>query len=426
MHGISTRAELHEVVSKRGLGCEVQVYGALYGESSTSARHDLIIGERDMNGGSFSGLKLSLGSISVPPLERQVSRDWAADQYGLQVWVTGVVGLSDRNELQLRVSGVRAGICYLDSYWGWVRSQFQEAEKLLGRPKRTSGGARVARVNRSDWTEVVRQRRKGVVRCAWLGRSTSEGFSDAQPRGKTVRDRIIIEPMGAAMAGPRAVDEILGAIRRANEQSFDVLILARGGGPRADLALFNDVRLVEALRASSVPVLVALGHTRDRPLVTHVATQSFSTPSTMRAMLSKLSGHSSPPKCGLQPGHEEAEVEGLRSSVGVLERRVADAESRLQMEIGQRFTDEAARAAESAAVAAAARRSEVMAKRAESWAFRYRVSLVAAAASAGALVAEQQPWVGALEIPLFCAAGVSSVLAMAFRWKQRLIESRNG
>jgi exodeoxyribonuclease VII large subunit len=57
------------------------------------------------------------------------------------------------------------------------------------------------------------------------------------------------------------------------------LIIARGGGSFEDLLPFSDERLVRAVAACQVPVVSAVGHEQDTPLVDLVADVRASTPS---------------------------------------------------------------------------------------------------------------------------------------------------
>jgi exodeoxyribonuclease VII large subunit len=79
--------------------------------------------------------------------------------------------------------------------------------------------------------------------------------------------------------GPDAVPEITAALRRLeNDPLVDVIIVARGGGSTEDLLAFSDEALVRAVAALRTPVVSAIGHETDSPLLDLVADVRASTP----------------------------------------------------------------------------------------------------------------------------------------------------
>jgi exodeoxyribonuclease VII large subunit len=82
-----------------------------------------------------------------------------------------------------------------------------------------------------------------------------------------------------AVQGPTAVPSIVDAIARLDhDRSVDVIVLARGGGSVEDLLPFSDEALVRAVSACRTPVVSAIGHEPDSPLVDLVADVRCSTP----------------------------------------------------------------------------------------------------------------------------------------------------
>jgi exodeoxyribonuclease VII large subunit len=85
----------------------------------------------------------------------------------------------------------------------------------------------------------------------------------------------------AAVQGAAAPGEIVRALRAFSRVSgaADVLIVARGGGSKEDLAAFNDEAVVRAVAASRVPVVSAVGHEVDFTLTDLAADLRAATPS---------------------------------------------------------------------------------------------------------------------------------------------------
>ena len=82
-----------------------------------------------------------------------------------------------------------------------------------------------------------------------------------------------------AVQGAQAVAEILPALAELDAmESIDVIVIARGGGSLEDLLPFSDERLVRAVFAAETPVVSAIGHERDTPLLDFVADLRASTP----------------------------------------------------------------------------------------------------------------------------------------------------
>lgn len=82
-----------------------------------------------------------------------------------------------------------------------------------------------------------------------------------------------------AVQGVNAVSEVMAALRELDvNPDIDVIIIARGGGALEDLLPFSSEELVRAVAACSTPVVSAIGHEADRPILDDVADLRASTP----------------------------------------------------------------------------------------------------------------------------------------------------
>ena len=82
-----------------------------------------------------------------------------------------------------------------------------------------------------------------------------------------------------AVQGSFAVEEVVDALHRLDaDPAVDVIIIARGGGSIEDLLPFSDETLLRAVAACRTPVVSAIGHEQDTPLLDLVADARASTP----------------------------------------------------------------------------------------------------------------------------------------------------
>lgn len=79
--------------------------------------------------------------------------------------------------------------------------------------------------------------------------------------------------------GAKAVPEIMEALAQLDaDPDVDVIIIARGGGSVEDLLPFSDEALVRAVSAARTPVVSAIGHEPDTPILDYVADVRAATP----------------------------------------------------------------------------------------------------------------------------------------------------
>lgn len=82
-----------------------------------------------------------------------------------------------------------------------------------------------------------------------------------------------------AVQGVSAVSQVRAALLELDRMpEVDVIIIARGGGSLEDLLPFSNEDLVRAVAAATTPVVSAIGHEADHPLLDDVADLRASTP----------------------------------------------------------------------------------------------------------------------------------------------------
>jgi len=83
----------------------------------------------------------------------------------------------------------------------------------------------------------------------------------------------------AAVQGDKSVGEVMAALQKLDDNpAVEVIIVARGGGDFMNLLPFSDERLVRLVASLATPVVSAIGHEADRPILDEVADLRASTP----------------------------------------------------------------------------------------------------------------------------------------------------
>ncbi|WP_151084646.1 exodeoxyribonuclease VII large subunit [Nocardioides cynanchi] len=115
-----------------------------------------------------------------------------------------------------------------------------------------------------------------------VGLITAPGSAAERDVVETSRRRwpgVAFETAYAAMQGQRAATEVMEALARLDRDlRVDVIVIARGGGSVEDLLPFSDEALIRAVHAARTPVVSAIGHEPDTPLLDLVADLRASTP----------------------------------------------------------------------------------------------------------------------------------------------------
>ncbi len=117
-------------------------------------------------------------------------------------------------------------------------------------------------------------RRVGLI-CGRNSAAMQDVLANARDRWPSVE----FEIREVAVQGPQAVSAVTSALTELDAVSdVDVIIVTRGGGSVEDLLPFSNETMVRAAAACTTPIVSAIGHEQDAPLLDLVADLRASTP----------------------------------------------------------------------------------------------------------------------------------------------------
>lgn len=115
-----------------------------------------------------------------------------------------------------------------------------------------------------------------------IGLITGAGSAAERDVVINVHDRwpgAAFETVHTQVQGPSAAAQVMEAVARLDAHpEVDVIVIARGGGSFEDLLPFSDEGLLRVVFACRTPVVSAIGHEVDTPLLDHVADLRATTP----------------------------------------------------------------------------------------------------------------------------------------------------
>lgn len=150
---------------------------------------------------------------------------------------------------------------------------------------------------------IERLRRDGIIdlnkeqctlptltqRIAVISSATAAGWGDFkdQMRKSNLADLFHFDLYTATMQGATTTQTVIRALDRIYDHadSYDAVVILRGGGSPIDLSAFDDYRLCEYIANFCLPVITAIGHERDFSVADHVANTSVKTPTAAAEFL---------------------------------------------------------------------------------------------------------------------------------------------
>lgn len=87
----------------------------------------------------------------------------------------------------------------------------------------------------------------------------------------------------AVMQGEEAPTSLISALEQIAKktESYDVVVIVRGGGAQSELSIFDDYRLASHVAQFPLPVLTGIGHEKDEPVLDIVAHRRLKTPTAV-------------------------------------------------------------------------------------------------------------------------------------------------
>ena len=126
-----------------------------------------------------------------------------------------------------------------------------------------------------------------VQRVAVISSRNAAGYQDFMRELASSGYRFELTLFDAFMQGHAAEDSIVDALETVLEQadSFDAVVVIRGGGSQSDLSAFDSYRLAGHLAQFPLPVITGIGHDKDESVADLVAAVSLKTPTAVAVWL---------------------------------------------------------------------------------------------------------------------------------------------
>ena len=131
---------------------------------------------------------------------------------------------------------------------------------------------------------------------AIISSATAAGYGDfmnqLQHNSAGVEFNTLLVP--AIMQGDRTAQSVMAALDLVEQTSsimpWDCVVIIRGGGATTDMNGFDDLNLARRVATFPIPVVVGIGHERDRCVLDEIACVRCKTPTAVAAWLSDTAG----------------------------------------------------------------------------------------------------------------------------------------
>lgn len=149
----------------------------------------------------------------------------------------------------------------------------------------------IARLRDEGVLELQKELRLSAFaqRIAVVSSSSAAGYDDFQHQLLYNPQRLAFSTrlFPATMQGENVEQSIIAALNAINSQSdsFDAVVIIRGGGATSDLSGFDTLPLAENVANFPLPIITGIGHNRDESVLDIVAFRSVKTPTAAATML---------------------------------------------------------------------------------------------------------------------------------------------
>ncbi len=126
------------------------------------------------------------------------------------------------------------------------------------------------------------------LRIGLVASPATEGYADFIGRLEASAMAFAVDVLPTPVQGREAVAAVAAGVRRLQSGGYDVIVIVRGGGSKADLATFDSEPVARAIATSEAPVWVGIGHTGDQSVADEVANRSFITPTECGQELARM------------------------------------------------------------------------------------------------------------------------------------------
>jgi exodeoxyribonuclease VII large subunit len=132
-----------------------------------------------------------------------------------------------------------------------------------------------------------------IRRIAVVSSANAAGYEDFKHQLDNSGFRFETQLFAATMQGTGAEQSIIAALedisiansQSHNRQSYDIVVIIRGGGATSDLNCFDSYTLCAYCAQFELPVLTGIGHTRDVSVLDLVAHEALKTPTAVAEWL---------------------------------------------------------------------------------------------------------------------------------------------